>query len=203
MKGRRGRTGALTARERLFCHLYVKGDERQRHNATAAARAAGYRNGPGLGAQASRLLKKGKVAHLVAQLEQTALAKVDSKRDKVLAELHHVGLARLSRCLEVQPDASIKVKPVEDWGEDERAALTEVKVQAIFEGHGEERTHVGNLVNVKMASKLGALQTLAEHHGIVKAKGEGEISFRLEDLIVAARMRRELKKREQAGGGEE
>jgi phage terminase small subunit len=201
VKGRRGRTGALTSRERLFCHLYVKGDEQQRHNATAAARGAGYRNGPGLGSQASRLLKKGKVATLVAQLEKTALAKVDSKRDEVLAELHHVGLARLSRCIRIEADGSLKVKPVEEWSESERVALTEANMEAIFEGRGEERTHVGNLVKLKMASKLGALQTLAEHHGIIK-KDADTLSFRLEDLIVAARMRRELKKREE-GGGEE
>lgn len=187
------RRSKLTPRERLFAHEYL----RHNHNGKQAAIAAGY-SPKGAKQTASRLLTRADLAALVAALEAKALAKVDSKRDQVLAELHHVGFARLSRCLDVQPDGEVKILPVEKWTEAERAAVSKVKVQAIFEGTGDERTHVGNLVTVEATGKMAALNTLAEHHKIV-GDADGDLSFRLEDLLMLARKRRELKARESGG----
>jgi phage terminase small subunit len=192
-------------RERLFAHLYVAGDKERkgRHNATAAARGAGYREGPGLATTASRLLKKAEVAAYIAELEAKALAKVDSKRDQVLAELHHLGLARITR---VQNDDG-SLKPKSEWPEAELAALTSLEVREklgkpVMTDDGVAVVPVvSRSVKARMDSKLGALNTLAEHHGLVKRKDEGAITFRLEDLIVAARNRLELQKREREGGG--
>lgn len=183
----------LTPRERRFAHEYVKD-----HNATRAARDAGYSEHTA-GQQGSRLLKRVKVAELVERLESKHLAKLDSKAEQVLAELHHLGLARLTRTL--GPDGS--PLPLDQWPEAERAALTKLEVRELLADRvmadtGETRTVVvGRVYKSRMDSKLGALNTLAEHHGLVKPKDGGNVSMRLEELILLARKTLEL---ERAGG---
>jgi len=184
----------LTGKERAFSHLYV-----QHHNGTQAAREAGYKDGPGLKVTASRLLTKANVAAYVAELEAKALAKVDSKRDQVLAELHHLGLARVTRTL--GPDG--KPLPVSEWPEAERAALTQLEVRETLGKPDEKGAQavVERRVKARFDQKLGALNTLAEHHKLVKRTSEeGTFVFRLEDLIVASRRRLELEDRQSKGG---
>jgi hypothetical protein len=189
----------LAPRERLFAHLYVRGEGKQgkgRHNATAAARGAGYRDGPGLRTTASRLLAKADVSAYIAELEEQALAKVDSKRDEVLQELTFLGLARLSR---VQNDDG-SLKPLSEWPEAEKAALTHLEVKEklgkpVITDDGLAVVPVAaRQVKARMDSKLGALNTLAEHHGIVKQKEE-TTTVRLEELILLARKALELEKK--------
>jgi phage terminase small subunit len=184
--------GGLTARERAFAHHYVAS-----HNATEAAGAAGYKVGPGLKVTGARLLTRANVAELIAELERKHLAAVDSRAEEVLAELHHLGLARLSR---LQNDDGT-LKPRSEWPEREQAALTKLRVKEILgpatamSDTGElVQTVVGRVVTAEMGSKLGALQTLAEHHGLVKRKLEVEHTVKLEQLILLARKMRELKR---------
>lgn len=200
--GRRKRPNT-TAQEREFAKRYALGDEHgeNRHNGAAAARGAGYKDGRGVYETARRLLRKAAIRRLVDELEAKREAKVDSKRDQVLAELHHLGLARIDRVL--ADDGS--VKPRAEWPEDERAALTQLEVREVLgkpvtlDDGGVTIPVLARKVKVRMDSKLGALNTLAEVHGLVKSKGEA-LTFRLEDLIVAARRRAELEEREKGGG---
>lgn len=164
---------ALSARERLFCHLYV----RCKRNGTQAALESGYGNTEGSAAVlASRLLKKVHVKAYLDKLEEKQLEKVDSKAQEVLDELRHVAMARLSRVVRIHPDSigSVSVKPIEEWGEHEQAALTELDVEKIFDGTGEERTHVGDILKLKMKGKQAALETLAKHHKLLVDKVEHE-----------------------------
>lgn len=183
----------LSGKERLFAHEYVRD-----HNATRAAKAAGFKVGPGLAVTASRLLRKAKVRELVSELEGTYLARVGSKAEAVLAELHYLGLARLERIL----NADGSVKPQGEWPEAERAAVTKVRVKEILGAPvveadtGELKIPVvGRIVTVEMASKLGALQTLMEHHGLVRPKPPDGISMSLEELVLLARKTLELERR--------
>lgn len=184
----------LTPKQRRFAHEFVTD-----HNATRAARAAGYRDGPGLRVSASNLLRKPLVAELVAQLEKELLAKVDSKADQVVRELHHLGLARITRLL----NADGSVKPREEWPEAEAAAVSEFTVKEIVEPRldpetGEIKpTVVGRVVTIEMDSKLSALKTLMEHHGLVEG-GSGGTDLTLAAYILMARAQHELKER--AGG---
>lgn len=164
-------TKALSARERLFAHEYV----RHKFNGTAAAIAAGYAENSAK-VTASRLLSKANLKAYVERLQERAIAKVDEKAQEVLDELRFVGMARMSSVLQLQPDGSVKIKPIDQWGESERAALTDIDVKAIFEGYGEDRTHVGNVVKVGGRGKVAALETLAKHHKLLVDRVEHEHS---------------------------
>ncbi len=185
----------LSARERLFAHEYIKD-----HNGARAARDAGYAESSAK-VTAARLLTRANVAELVARLEEKALARAGSKADEVLQELHNLGLARLTRTL--GPDGS--PLPLDQWPEAEKAALTKLEVREILADRvmadtGETRTVViGRIHKTRMDSKLGALNTLAEHHGLVKPKDGGNVQMRLEELILLARKSLEL---ERGAGGE-
>jgi phage terminase small subunit len=193
---RRARDEKLTLGERRFAQEYVKD-----HNATRAATAAGYSEHTA-GQQGSRLLKRVKVAELVAQLEEKLLAKAGSKAEEVLAELHHLGLARLSRV--TNDDGSMK--PLSEWPEREKAALSKLEVKEYFgkpvtTDDGAVMTPLlGRSVKARMDAKLGALNTLAEHHGLVKPKDGGNVQMRLEELILLARKSLELEQAAKAGG---
>jgi phage terminase small subunit len=194
-KSEKGAAG-LTAQQRLFAHEFVRD-----HNATKAAERAGY-SARTAGQQGSRLLKNVKVAELVGRLEEKHLAKVDSKAEQVLAELHHLGLARLSRV--TNDDGS--VKPLSEWPEREKAALTKLEVKEYFgkpvqaDDGALVTPLVGRSVKARMDSKLGALNTLAEHHGLVKPKDGGNVQMRLEELILLARKTLELERAGRVGG---
>jgi phage terminase small subunit len=160
---KRQSSAGLNARQRLFAHEVLR-----QGSAAAAyfevygcAKSTAETNGPAL-------LRKAQVAAYVESLRKAQLARVDSKAEEVLAELRHVALGRLSRCLDIQPDGSVKVKPLDQWTEHELAALTDVDVEALFEGQGEERYAAGNLVKLKMRGKQAALEALMKHHGLLK-----------------------------------
>jgi phage terminase small subunit len=162
--------GKLSARERLFCHEVV----RCHGNQTKAAEAAGYSE-RSAGQIASRLMKKVKVRELIEKLNARVLEKVDAKAQEVLDELRHVAMARLSRVVKLHPGdshRSVSIKPVEEWSEHELAALTKVDVEKIFDGSGQERIHVGDIVKLEMKGKQAALETLAKHHKLLVDKVE-------------------------------
>lgn len=167
----RAPTKALSARERLFAHEYV----RQRFNGTQAAIAAGYAENSAR-QTAARLLSKAALKAYIDRLSEKAIAKVDEKAQEVLDELRHMAMGRVSRCVRIEPDGSVKVKPLEEWTEDDKAALTDIDIEAIFEGRGDERTHVGNIVKLKMKAKHAALETLAKHHKLLVDRVEHEHS---------------------------
>lgn len=167
----------LTAQQRLFAHeLAANGG-----NQTEAAISAGY-SARSARNQGARLMANEDIRALVADLNAKRLAKVDAKADAVLAELRHVGMARLSRVIRIHPDQtpSVSVLPLEEWGEDELAALTKVDVEKIFENLGRDgRVHVGDIVKLEMKGKLAALETLAKHHGLLKEVVEHRGDFLL------------------------
>jgi phage terminase small subunit len=176
----------LSARERLFCHLLAIPGTSQ----TQAAMDAGYSKDPASAAtQASRLLTRAKVRELRDELVAAQLAKVASKGDDVVAELHHVGMARLSRCL----NDDLSVKPLKDWTEHELAGLGKVEVEELFAGRGEERMQVGFLRKLEMKDKKGALDSLAKIHGLLRdevdlnLKGHAAIAEEVLKRVRAAR----------------
>jgi phage terminase small subunit len=197
-RSRKGAAG-LTPQQRLFAHLLAKPGVSQ-----AAAYLEAY---PGVTqrtaeVEGSKLLKKPEVSAYVEKLREKALAKVESKAEEVLAELHHLGLARLSRV--TNDDGSMK--PLSEWPEREKAALSKLEVKEYFgkpvtTDDGAVMTPLlGRSVKARMDAKLGALNTLAEHHGLVKPKDGGNVQMRLEELILLARKSLELEQAGKAGG---
>jgi phage terminase small subunit len=183
----------LSPRERLFAHCVVLPGISQ----TEAARQAGYGGQDDtLSSQATRLIRRPKVAALVEQLRAKQTSKIDSKAQKILDELEHLALARLSRVVKVHPDStpSVSILPIEDWEEHERAALSKIDVEKIFDGAGKDRIHVGDIVKLEMKAKQAALDTLAKHHGLVKDKLEVDVTVRTHAELIAEAARRRAEK---------
>lgn len=164
----------LNARERLFCHEYV----RLHGNGTQAAIAAGYSQASAA-ELASRLLRKIKIRALIEELNKRLLTRVDSSAESVLRELRLVAGSRLAEVF----DAEGNVKPIEQWSEAEKAALSKVEVEELFAGAGRDRVEIGRLRKLAMAGKLEALGMLAKHHGLLKDEVEvsGTVEIRLVD----------------------
>ena len=62
-------------------------------------------------------------------------------------------------------------KPIEELDTDTAAALAGLEVREEFEGAGENRAFVGYTKKYKLANKLGALDSLAKHLGMLDGKG--------------------------------
>lgn len=196
----------LSARERLFCHeLSTPGTSQHE-----AARRAGYHgNDRTLASTASRLLTRANVRELYGELCRGNEKKAEERKEKVLAEIHHVALARLSRVLE--PDG--KLKPLDSWGEDEKAALSELEVEEIYALAGPSMTDdglergpgiaTGRVSTLKMAGKLKALELAAKHHGLIVDKSEVDVNVKGHAAIAEEVLRR-VRERRQApqGSGE-
>ncbi len=187
----------LTPKQRVFALEYLNC-----WNASEAYRRAGY-SPKNADVDGPKLLGNPGIAAFVAERERRILSRLELNAERVLIELHHLGLARLTRTL--GPDGS--PLPLEQWPEAERAALTKLEVKEILADRvmadtGETKSVVvGRVFKARMDSKLGALNTLAEIHGLVKPRDGGTASMRLEELILLARKTLELERASKAAGG--
>lgn len=133
--------------------------------------------------EGSKLLRKPAVAAYVESLRAKQIKKLDSKAQAVIDELEHVAMARLTRVVRLHPEdanRSVSIKPIEEWGEHEHAALSKIDVEKLFDGSGQDRVHVGDVVKLEMKGKQAALETLAKHHRLLVDKVEHEHSGTIE-----------------------
>jgi len=144
----------LTDRQRRFAHHYVR-----THNGTKTALAVGCPNPKAAKERASKWLAQVAVRRLVDELEGRVLEKVDSKAEEVLAELRHVAMARLSRCIDGD-----RVMPLSEWGEHELAALGKIEVTDV---DGGEAKTAGHVHRIELKDKARALELLAKHHRLL------------------------------------
>ena len=62
-------------------------------------------------------------------------------------------------------------KPIEELDTDTAAVLAGLEVREEFEGTGQDRVCIGYTKKYKLANKLGALDSLAKHLGMLDGKG--------------------------------
>ncbi|HEY8161721.1 MAG TPA: terminase small subunit [Methylocystis sp.] len=148
----------LTPRQARFVEEYLKD-----LNATAAYIRAGYRSrGNSAEANAARLIRNDKVAEVIekAKTERSKRNNIDA--DRVLQELARIAFFDIGKAF--TPDGALK--PLDEMDEDTRRALAGLEVVSLT-SDGE---HVGTLKKVKIADKLGALDRLARHLGLLDPK---------------------------------
>ena len=135
-------------------------------NATQAAIRAGY-SPKTANEQGARLLANVSIAQTIQKAMQDREQRTEITQDRVLQE--YARLAFYDPRKLFQPDGA--PKPIEALDDDTAAALAGLEVREEFEGAGENRTFVGYTKKYKLANKLGALDSLAKHLGMLDGKG--------------------------------
>ena len=160
----------MNAREQAFVREYLI----CRVGKTAAINA-GY-SSKTAEQQASRLLRKAKVAEAIAAGERKAEARAEKTLDDVLAELARVAFSGMSKFVSVTPEGD----PMIDLSACSPAdldLLSEITVEDYKEGRGENARDVRR-IKVKPLDRMNALVTLGKHLGLGnKTADEAQNSF--------------------------
>ena len=151
----------LTPKQKAFVSEYLID-----LNATQAAIRAGY-SPKTANEQGARLLANVSIAQTIQKAMQDREQRTEITQDRVLQE--YARLAFYDPRKLFQPDGT--PKPIEALDDDTAAALAGLEVREEFEGAGENRAFVGYTKKYKLANKLGALDSLAKHLGMLDGKG--------------------------------
>lgn len=151
----------LTPKQRRFVDEYLID-----LNATQAALRAGYSKKTAY-SMGDENLKKPEIKRAIQKAMQKREERTEITQDRVLLE--YARLAFYDPRKLFQPDGT--PKPIEELDDDTAAALSGLEVREKFEGAGENRTFVGYTKKYKLANKLGALDSLAKHLGMLDGKG--------------------------------
>lgn len=167
----------LTPKQRRFVDEYLID-----LNGTAAAIRAGYAKS-GASVEGARLLANAKVNRLIDEkrAERSAKTGIDAAwLLKRLAEEAEADVADLY-------DDDGNLLPVKQWPKIWRQGLVAgMDVEALFEGSGADREHVGNIIKVKLSDRVKRLELIGKHIGVqafkevVEHKGLDGLADRLE-----------------------
>lgn len=127
-------------------------------NATNAAIRAGY-SAKAATQVASRLLTKAKVSNCIAEAVRRRAERVELRADDILRELLRLARADIGQAF----GEDGKLKPIREMPEDVRRAISGLEAEELWEGHGEDRAHVGTLRKVRFWDKTKALDMLGKH----------------------------------------
>lgn len=140
----------LTGKQQAFVRAYAISRDAQ-----AAALEAGYSAATARNAKVN-LLDHPVVARAVAKLVDKANNRTVLEVTRVEEEIAKIGFSNVQDLY--GPDG--RMLPVHKLPRDAAAVIAGIEEEALFEGAGKDREHVGTLRKVKLHDKLGAL-TLA------------------------------------------
>ena len=135
-------------------------------NATQAAIRAGYSKKTAY-SMGQENLKKPEIKRAIQKAMQKQQERTEITQDRVLLEYARIAFFDPRKLF--HSDGS--PKPIEELDADTAAALAGLEVREEFEGAGENRAFVGYTKKYKLANKLGALDSLAKHLGMLDGKG--------------------------------
>ncbi len=127
-------------------------------NATKAAIRAGY-SAAGAQQAGSRLLSNVVVQAEIVRLMKESMERVEMDADGVLRHLDALLNADIADIL--TPLGGYK--PIPEWPLIWRQMLNGVDIQEIFEGYGEDREKIGDVVKIKFVDRLKSLEMLGKH----------------------------------------
>lgn len=153
----------LSDRQRRFAQEYVVD-----LNAKQAAIRAGY-SPNGAKVTGSRLLTHTNLAAYIEELKEVIAERTMVTAERVRLELARHAFTNMRDFVEWGPDG-VKLKSCEELSEDDAAAVTEVS-----ESFGEN----GRTLKFKLGQKDSALKTLAQHTGLIDAKGGGGVNVQV------------------------
>ncbi len=147
----------LSHREKLFVAYYCAD-----LNGTKAAIKAGYAENSAR-VTASRMLTKANIAAAIEREVEARRAAIGEDAESLLKRLVAEANADVADII----DERGALKPVQEWPAIWRRGLVAgVKVTEMFETIDEERVHVGNIVEVKLADRAKRLEMFGRHRAI-------------------------------------
>jgi phage terminase small subunit len=173
----------LTPKQEAFCQKYI-----ELGNASEAYRVAydaARMKADTVHVKACELLKNGKVAVRVEELQAALRRRHEVTVDRVMREYARLAFLDIRKAF----DAEGNLKPVHELDDDTAAAIAGLEVEELRvpgvadqtqepQGHGgslqrsRAGTFAGRLKKVKLADKKGALDSLAKHLGMFTDKVE-------------------------------
>lgn len=154
----------LTEKEEAFCQLYV-----MHCNASKAARLAGYSVDTAYSIGWENL-RKPELKNRIAAIKADLGINYDHLRERMIAELTAIAFADLSGIY----DDFGELKPVHDWPEDIRAAVSSVESDELFdwvrEGNRMTKEKIGVVRKVKRSEKVKAMELLSKMQGYDSVK---------------------------------
>lgn len=153
---------ALTPKQATFVREYLVD-----LNATRAAERAGY-SPKTAETQGSRLFRNVQVREEIDRALGERADRVQVKADDILRELMRIGLADIREAF--TEDGALK--PIREMPEEIARTIAGVETEELWEGHGDERTRVGDTVKVKFWNKPQALELLGKHLKLFTDKTE-------------------------------
>jgi len=132
---------------------------------TEAYKNAGYKTGQSenaLMAHSSRLVRNGKVAARLAYKRGQLAKKMDVSAERVVLERARIAFADPAEMF----DANGATLPIHEMPEDIRRAIAGVDVEELYEGRGENRKKVGEVVKPRLWNKNDALESLEKQLGL-------------------------------------
>jgi phage terminase small subunit len=127
-------------------------------NATQAAIRAGY-SAKTAGAIGEKLLKKAEISADIERRKTAQLDRVEVRADGVLTELKRLGLSDLRDAF----DSNGHLLDVKSLPDDIAHSIAGIEVEELFDGHGEDREHIGRVKKIKLWDKNKALENLGRH----------------------------------------
>ena len=139
----------LTGKQKLFCEHYAV-----HHNASAAARAAGY-SAETSGAIGAENLKKVSIRKYIDQLEADSVSITKYSREWTIRQIGLLAESNLSNLF----DEEGRIKPKSEWTDAEKAAVSGIdNIEMLREP--------GVIKKIKMHDKTKALEMLAKMHKV-------------------------------------
>ncbi len=152
------KTVKLRARERLFVREYMRD-----FNGSEAIKRIGF-TGQRPDVAASKMLARPAVRSELESRQAQIAARLEITVERVLKEQAAIAFSDPRRMF--REDGSMK--SVHELDDATAAALAGLEVEELFEGHGEDREHVGTLRKVKRWDKPKALEHLSKFLGLIR-----------------------------------
>lgn len=157
----------LSKRHDKFCREYVID-----FNGTQAATRAGFSKRTA-NQQGSRLLAKVNIQSRIAELTEKSVDDLELSKKRVIQEYRRLAFLDIRKAF--TEDGALM--PLGDLDDDTAAAIAGVEAENIYDKDEDgNRILTGRILKVKLANKLGALDSLARHYGMFVDKSTMEVT---------------------------
>ena len=154
----------LTRRRRRWADEYLTGV-----TGAEACRRIGMEGTPQhLADRASRIKRRPEVKAYLEERRKDLSEATQIRAEQIARELSFIAFGSLKNLF----DADGNIISVRNLSDEQAAMLSGIDVEAKFEGRGESRVPVGNVLKVRTFNKIDALEKLAKLLGLLKDKVE-------------------------------
>ena len=157
----------LTPKQELFIQEYLVD-----LNATQAAIRAGYSKKTASVIGAENLVKP-KIAAAIQEAKQERQERINFDADKILVMLSEMAEADIGDIL----DDDDSLLPVKQWPKIWRQMLTGMDIRKEFEGSGQDRDHIADVIKIKFLDRMKNLELLGRHTTVQAWKDQVELDI--------------------------